>query len=475
MTDAVKLTRSQQRAYNAIMAGYNVFLTGHAGTGKSFLICQVINELTEAKKKVAVAAPTGIAAINVGGTTLHRLFQLKPDIYVGKRPRVPTVLKHVDVLIIDEISMCRVDLFDYIGQVLQKTHRRIQVIVVGDFCQLPPVMPKRASPESYFDEKEILDHHFGFDVGSGYAFLSPQWQRINFKNMLLEEVVRQDDPHFIEALDRARLGDTEVLRYFAENSNPQLLEGGIYLAGRNIEVDRRNANRLAAIDAKSFTYEAESKGEVSAEDKRVAPEKLELKVGARIMTTVNDPLGNYYNGSLGYVTKLDDEHIWVQIDDGIECEVLKNTWDIVRYEVEGDPDSESAKFNRKIAGTYIQFPVKLAWAVTIHKSQGQTFTKVNLNPNCWDSGQLYVALSRVKTIEGLHFTQRLYDGYLKLDPAVEEFYETAENSEPEYAGIARDMKYKAATKNKVKERKTAASTHQHEAEQQGEDAQMSLF
>ncbi len=127
MTDAVKLTRSQQRAYNAIMAGYNVFLTGHAGTGKSFLICQVINELTEAKKKVAVAAPTGIAAINVGGTTLHRLFQLKPDIYVGKRPRVPTVLKHVDVLIIDEISMCRIDLFDYIGQVLQKTHRRIQV------------------------------------------------------------------------------------------------------------------------------------------------------------------------------------------------------------------------------------------------------------------------------------------------------------------------------------------------------------
>ena len=472
MSETVKLTRSQQRAYNAIMAGFNVFLTGHAGTGKSFLTRKAIEDLQEAGKKVAVAAPTGIAAINVGGTTLHRLFQLKPDIYTDRKERVPSVLKHIDVLFIDEISMCRIDLFDYIGRVLQKTRRHIQVIVVGDFCQLPPVMPNKGSNGTYFDEKEILDLHFGFNVGSGYAFLSPQWKRINFKTMVLEEVVRQSDPHFVEALDRARLGDTEVLRYFAENARPTVLPEGIYIAGRNAEVDKRNADKLAAIDEESFYYEAESKGEVSNEDRRVAPEILELKVGARIMTTVNDPLGNYYNGSLGYVTRLDDEHIWVQIDDGVECEVIKNVWEIVRYEVEGDPNSEFATFKRTIAGTYLQYPLKLAWAVTVHKSQGQTFTMVNLNPNCWDSGQLYVALSRVKAIEGLHFTRPIYDRYLRLDPAVAEFYERAELDEPEDAGIARDMKYETP---KPKKPVKALLDFEDKPGQETDPDQLSLF
>lgn len=469
-----QLTRSQQRAYNTIMAGFNVFLTGHAGTGKSYLTRKVIDDLQNAGKKVAVAAPTGIAAINVGGTTLHRLFQLKPDIYTDRKERVPTVLKHVDVLIVDEISMCRIDLFDYIGRVLQKTHRHIQIIVVGDFCQLPPVMPNKGSTGAYFDEKEILDLHFGFDVGGGYAFLSPQWKRINFKTLVLEEVVRQNDPHFIEALDRARLGDTGVLRYFAENASPTVLPDGIYVAGRNAEVDKRNADKLAAIDAESFYYEAESKGEVSNEDRRVAPEVLELKVGARIMTTVNDPLGNFYNGSLGYVTKLEDNHIWVQIDDGVECEVLKNVWEIIRYEIEGDPNSEFATFKRTVAGTYLQYPLKLAWAVTVHKSQGQTFSAVNLNPNCWDSGQLYVALSRVQTIEGLHFTRPIYDRYLRLDPAVADFYERAALDEPEDAGVARDMKYESPKPKKETKKESVDFSDKDRVPSMDSD-QLSLF
>ena len=472
MTEPVKLTRSQQRAYNTIMAGFNVFLTGHAGTGKSFLTRKAIEDLQEAGKRVAVAAPTGIAAINVGGTTLHRLFQLKPDIYTDRKERVPAVLKHVDVLFIDEISMCRIDLFDYIGRVLQKTRRHIQVIVVGDFCQLPPVMPNKGRNGMYLDEKEILDLHFGFDVGGGYAFLSPQWKRINFKTMILEEVVRQSDPRFVEALDRARLGDTEVLGYFAENASSAVLPEGIYIAGRNAEVDKRNADKLAAIDAASFYYEAESRGEVSNEDRRVAPEVLELKVGARIMTTVNDPLGNYYNGSLGYVTRLDNEHIWVQIDGGAECEVVRNIWEIVRYEVEGNPDSEFAAFKRTIAGTYLQYPLKLAWAVTVHKSQGQTFPMVNLNPNCWDSGQLYVALSRVKGIEGLHFTRPIYDRYLRLDPAVTEFYERAGRDEPEDAGVARGMSYETSRPKKTA--KTVAAPAE-EPELEADPDQLSLF
>lgn len=453
MTAAVSLTDSQVQAYNVIMGGYNVFLTGHAGTGKSFLLRKVIEDLQGLGKRVVVAAPTGIAAINVGGTTLHRLFMLKPDIYTDRRERVPPVLKETDVLFIDEISMCRIDLFDYIGRVHQKTHRHIQVVVVGDFCQLPPVMPKRTSSDTYFDEKEILDVHFGFDVGGGYAFLSPQWQRINFKTMILEEVIRQDDPAFIHALDGARLGDYNSLRFFVENASPYEIPGGIYIAGRNAEVDKRNADKLAEIDASSYYYMAESKGEVTNEDRRVAPEVLELKVGARVMMTVNDDLGQYYNGSLGYVTQLSEEHIWVGIDDGVECEVRRNSWEVVRYEVERDPDTDMAKFKRTVAGQYIQYPIKLAWAVTVHKSQGQTFTKVNLNPNCWDSGQLYVALSRVKSIEGLHLTRPMMSRYLRLDTAVQEFYRYAGIDEPEDAGIARGMIYRAEERKASKKKR----------------------
>lgn len=422
------LTPSQQRAYAAIMGGYHVFLTGHAGTGKSFLLRKAIDDLTAAGKNVVVAAPTGIAAVSIGGTTLHRLFVLKPDIYCAHTPRIPPVLSKTDVLFIDEISMCRIDLFDYIGRVLQKVQRPIQVIVVGDFCQLPPVMPQRGSG-IYCDEKEILDRHFGFDVGGGYAFLSPQWERIGFRPMVLQEVVRQEDPLFVEALDRARLGDVSSLQYFTENAQRSTIPDGVYLAGRNAEVDRINASKLKTIDAESFFFHAESKGNVSEEDRSVAPEHLELKVGARIMTTVNSALGDYSNGSTGTITALDDSHIRVQIDDGKDCEIFRNTWDIIRYEVV-DSDSERASFKRTVIGNYLQYPIKLAWAVTIHKSQGQTLSRVNLNPFCWDSGQLYVALSRIRSIDGLHFTQPVYDRYLFLDPAIKEFYSSTELLKP---------------------------------------------
>lgn len=180
----------------------------------------------------------------------------------------PPVLKKTDVLFIDEISMCRIDLFDYVGRVLKKTHP-IQVVVVGDFCQLPPVMPWKGSNSVYYDE----------------------------------------------------------------NSSRDVIRGGIYLAGRNAEVNRINSDKLESLNSRLFTYEAESDGDVTEEDKRVAPELLELKVGARVMTTVNDPFGHFFNGSMGTVTELDDDHIFVRIDDGDECEIHSNTWEIIRYEM----------------------------------------------------------------------------------------------------------------------------------------------
>ena len=419
------------------MCGFNVFLTGHAGTGKTYLLKKVIHDLEKAGKNVVVAAPTGVAAINIGGTTLHRLFMLKPDIYVGKKVQIPPVLKETDALIIDEISMCRVDLFDYVGRVLQavqhSVHRSIQVVVVGDFCQLPPVINNTGNSR----EKDILDAYFGTDVGRGFAFISPQWNRLNFLTVELQEVMRQEDPAFIFALDRVRLGDATALQFFADKVSRTALKDGIYLAGRNAEVNNINASMLSRIEGDLFHYEASCEGDVTAEDRRAAPETLELKVGARVMTTVNASGDEYHNGSLGVITALSEDCIMVKIDNGDECRIEENTWEIIRYESEAAPD-DLPRFKRKVVGKYTQYPLKLAWAVTIHKSQGQAFNKVNLNPHCWDSGQLYVALSRLKTINGLHLTAPLKEQYLKLDPAVTQFYEEARMKENGDAGVARD-------------------------------------
>ena len=246
--------------------------------------------------------------------------------------------------------------------------------------------------------------------------------------------------HFSVLLFYEHCAKVEALEYFAYYSNPQVLPKGIYLAGRNAEVNRINANKLAAIGQRSYFYNAECKGEVREDDKRGATELLELKVGARIMTTAND--SEYRNGDLGYITALTEDSITVLMDNAPkESEIKRYTWEIIRYQVE-ITDQDRVLFKRTVVGRYIQFPLKLAWAVTIHKSQGQTFDQVNLNPQCWDSGQLYVALSRVRSIEGLHLVSPLYDRYLKLDPAVSDFYEYACVDEPDDVGIARDMVYK---------------------------------
>ena len=432
-----ELSPSQKTGYIKIMCGFNVFLTGHAGTGKTYLLKKVIHDLEKAGKNVVVAAPTGVAAINIGGTTLHRLFMLKPDIYVGKKVQIPPVLKETDALIIDEISMCRVDLFDYVGRVLQavqhSVHRSIQVVVVGDFCQLPPVINSTGNSR----EKEILDAYFGTDVGRGFAFISPQWNRLNFLTVELQEVMRQEDPAFIFALDRVRLGDATGLQYFAHNASRTALKDGIYLAGRNAEVDRINDMMLSRIEGDLFQYEASCEGDVTIEDQRVAPEMLELKIGARVMMTVNASDDEYHNGSIGVITALSEDCIMVKIDDGNECRIEENTWEIIQYETEAAPD-DLPRFKRKVVGKYTQYPIKLAWAVTIHKSQGQTFSKVNLNPRCWDSGQLYVALSRLRSIDGLHLTAPLKEQYLQLDPAVTRFYEEARLHMSDDAGVTRD-------------------------------------
>lgn len=410
-------TPMQEYGYNILCTGHNVFLTGDAGTGKSYLLNKYIEHLQAIDKNVVVTAPTGIAALNINGATIHRTFGLGINPLVSSKitARVPDVIKEADAFIIDEISMCRVDLFTYVAKMILKANeerkrynkKSIQVILCGDFFQLPPVM------NNY--DREVLTEFFGSDIGYGFAFQSHHWQSFNFVNIVLKDVVRQQDSNFASVLNAARIGNKRVLNYIKAYSNPYYLNNAIILSGTNKAVNEKNYEELSKIDSKLVEYEAKIIGDVKESDK-VTSDNLQLKVGARVMTLVNDIDDLYRNGSFGTVTELNKDNVVVMMDAGYTVKIFKYTWEIIKYSL------DNGKLKQEIVGKFIQYPLKLAWAITIHKSQGQTYDAVNLNPYCWDAGQLYTALSRVKSLDQMHLTSYLLDKYLVTSETVKQFY-----------------------------------------------------
>lgn len=416
------LSHEQRQAFERMIQGNNFFLSGKAGTGKSFVTQAFIQWCKKNRKNVMITAPTGIAAININGATIHRAFQapVKPLIDDTKKVRVPGEVRAADIIIIDEISMCRIDLFEYVAKVILKseemTGKRIQLIVIGDFFQLPPVSGKTDTPilkEKYPDSKKF------------YAFESTYWKDLGFDSYILKEVVRQDDPEFIKQLNRARVGNTACIEYFNRRYSTKKIEGGITLCGTNETVRKINAAELEKISGKSKHYDAVYTGSFKPSD-CLAEERLELKVGARVMSLINDrEKDSYQNGSLGTVTELSNASVSVCFDNGENVNFVNNVWETTDYEVETVLDeygNEAKKLNSKVIGTCSQIPLKLAYAITMHKSQGQTFDKVNLIPKSFDVGQLYVALSRVRSIDGLVLIQRMITSYLKSDESVFKFY-----------------------------------------------------
>lgn len=402
------LTKDQQRAFDACVSGKNVFLTGEAGTGKSFVIEKVMEELKN--KKILVCAPTGIAATNVGGTTIHKLLGLKEGAYSPEKKKIITrakskdnPLRLADVVIVDEISMCRIDLFDSLVLSLKK-YKKKQLIVVGDFCQLPPVLSE--------DERAALEAIYGRPIRSGYAFESEYWT--GFTSIALKEIMRQNDPEFIQNLNLARHGKSECIEYFNSHAAKEEVENGIFLSGRNKDVSDRNKEELDKLPGKEYVFKAKKVGERVAS---LAEEELKLKIGAKVMFLVNTD--DYVNGDTGEVVKISDNAIWVKTK-GQVVEVKKYTWQSFVYKVKGEKDKE--EIEKVPVGTIKQFPLKLAYAITIHKSQGQTFDAVNLNPECWDSGQLYCALSRVRDIKKMWLSQEIRPEFLVTDEAVQIFY-----------------------------------------------------
>lgn len=417
----ISLSKDQYKAYQQLLSGNNVFLTGGAGTGKSFVLQLFINEMEKQNKNVIVCAPTGIAAINIQGVTIHRCFQVSPEPQVIKHiKRVPQVVKESDIIVIDEISMCRIDLFDFVVRTIMKAEEnslsRKQIVVVGDFFQLPPV----TTDNDLEVLKEIYENYH-----KGYAFESTNWQDLNFQTVELKQVIRQKNPEFIHELNKARIGDYSCVSYFNTHCQKTLFENGIILTATNRKAEQINHDRLSKIPYKAKVYHSRIVGDVKNSDKPTLDE-LHLKIGARVMVLINDTEQNLYqNGSFGKVYKLEDESVTVILDTNKTLVTFSyHEWAIENYVLSKrkEGDIEDNHLSKEKVGAFYQIPLKLAYAITMHKSQGQTYDQVNLIPYSFDNGQLYVALSRVKSIEGLCLINQLRQENLICSQEVKDFY-----------------------------------------------------
>lgn len=464
----MSLKKKQSYALDILKKGFNVFLSGEAGTGKSYVIEKFTEYLDSKGIKYVVAAPTGLAALNVGGATLHRTFKLSIDI---GDPQID--LKNVEeaeVIIIDEISMCRRDIFQYIAGALiefanpveefdikreSKICRKKQIVVVGDFYQLPPVLGKadraRITKALEHDEKCGTDtyKHITSLKDTLYAFQCKEWEMMNFKNVVLDEVVRQSDKDYIDNLNKVRVGDATGLDFIKNESAKKKIKNAVYITGTNDTANSINLNNLNKINEKEYIYFGEVEGEVGDSDKPI-DEKIKFKVGARVMSVVNivekkdkkddrEEKVLVVNGMLGTVVDLTRKTVTVEFDNGHTHTFEKYKWSVKGFKdvevKEKDKNGKETKRKKMVMteiGSYSQIPLKLSWAITIHKSQGQSYEMVNLDPYSFADGQLYVALSRAKNIKKLYLTKPLKEEYLKTSKVVKEFY--ASIQQEEYTG-----------------------------------------
>ena len=426
----------------------HIFLTGKAGTGKTTFL-RNLTSLTH--KKAVIVAPTGIAAINAAGVTIHSLFQLPfgtflpkvaPEITTQQHYHTPkSIVKHLnmnatkrrilldlELLIIDEVSMLRADLLDAIDMVLRYIRKNnagfggVQVLFIGDLHQLPPVVKN--------DEWNLLSQFyksaFFFD-----ALALAQNQPLYIE---LEKIYRQADDTFIHLLNNLRNNqvtdqDIALLKtYYKENYQPDLTENYITLTTHNNKADTLNKNSLKELDGKSYFYNAIVDKDF-AESAYPVEKTLELKVGAQVMFVKNDPTGEqrFFNGKIAVVKKLSDEAIEV-LPDGARYNLIldKFTWKNIKYTT----NKTTNEIEEEVAGTFTQFPLKLAWAITVHKSQGLTFDKAIIDiGDAFAPGQIYVALSRLRSLDGLILTSLIGNRGIRQDQNVTYFAKTKHEQE----------------------------------------------
>jgi len=405
--------------------GKNLFITGRAGTGKSTLL-QLFRNTT--RKKAVVLAPTGVAALNVQGQTIHSFFGFPPRLIsareISKR-KDRRLYRNMEVLIIDEISMVRADMLDNIDYFLRLNRDSplpfggVQVVFFGDLFQLPPVVA------SDF-EQEI----FSTSYDSAFFFSAQVFQRgFEIEMLELRKVYRQDNRHFLRLLDGIRLNhaDQDDLDELNERFEPNFEPEDFYitLSARNATSDRINQRELGKIDLPERKYLATVTGDFNP-TQYPAEAALSLKIDAQVMLLKNDPDRRYVNGTIGKIVALGNEFIKIQTEeksgDLKEIDIAPVTWEIIRYK--NDP-TQTEDIQTEVIGTFTQFPLRLAWAVTIHKAQGKTFDRViiDLGGGAFEHGQTYVALSRCRTLEGIVLRQRIRPQDILTDMRILDFYQ----------------------------------------------------
>lgn len=429
MTNSLDFNQTFQDTLNLLEnTSQNLFITGKAGTGKSTLLNHF---RTTTKKPFAVLAPTGVAAVNVQGETIHSFFGFSPSITVedahkvAKNKRSTEIYEKIQMLIIDEISMVRSDLLDCIDTFLrtiranQEPFGNVQMVFIGDLFQLPPVVTQSEAQifMTMYESPYFFDSHAVRNlIRSG-----------EFEMVQLEKIYRQSDETFIEILNavRNKTVNEEQLRILNKRFTNEPVANSneyVYLTAINQQADEINRRNLEKIPGRAQVFEGSLDGDFS-ERSLPTDVDLKLKVGARVMFLNNDLLDRWINGTIGTVTKIEDDDfdpiVYVQIDNEKKVRVESNTW--TNYTTVYNRETD--KVEKKETGSFTQLPLKLAWAITIHKSQGKTFDKViiDIGRGTFAHGQMYVALSRCRTLEGLILKTPIRPQHIIMDERIVEF------------------------------------------------------
>ena len=428
-------------AFNFLQnTGTHLFLTGKAGTGKTTFLKR-LKEVSP--KRMIVVAPTGVAAINAGGVTIHSFFQLPFGPYIPSANKAGSqsnnfsnkfsrdkinIIRSMDLLVIDEVSMVRADLLDAISDVLcrYKDHSKpfggVQLLLIGDLQQLAPVAKD--------EEWNLLKEHYA----STFFFDSKALSESTYFSIELTHVYRQSDSVFINLLNNIRENcfDDETLRMLNQRYVPDFRPddklGYITLTTHNYQAQQINKRKLAELPGKSYRFTAEINNDFP-EYSYPTDDNLELKCGAQVMFVKNDSSGDhrYYNGKIGKIVFINPNKITVVGEDGNEIQVEKETWSNVKYTI----NPETKEITETIAGTFSQYPLKTAWAITIHKSQGLTFEHAIIDASAaFSHGQVYVALSRCKTLEGLVLSSPITRNAMIKDLRIQEFSSSVADKQP---------------------------------------------